>query len=150
MCRLGTPLAPIAEPLDGRWADAVRGIAAAAGVTVVVGMFTPFSDGRITNTLLITGGGTEDHYDKIHLYDAFGFTESVTVAPGRTPVVVTVDGVGVECHVHVRVLLAEDAELVAHFGDAAHSAIDAPGHVVLPGEHVAIRVLSGIWVDPAV
>jgi len=95
MCRLGTPLAPIAEPLDGRWADAVRGIAAAAGVTVVVGMFTPFSDGRITNTLLITGGGTEDHYDKIHLYDAFGFTESATVAPGRTPVVVTVDGVGV-------------------------------------------------------
>lgn len=95
MCRLGTPLAPIAEPLDGRWADAVRGIAAAAGVTVVVGMFTPSSDGRITNTLLITGGGAEDHYDKIHLYDAFGFTESTTVAPGRTPVVVTVDGVGV-------------------------------------------------------
>ncbi|WP_304440333.1 nitrilase-related carbon-nitrogen hydrolase, partial [Mycobacterium sp. E3339] len=34
-------------------------------------------------------------YDKIHLYDAFGFTESRTVAPGREPVVITVDGVRV-------------------------------------------------------
>ncbi|MGH3598333.1 MAG: nitrilase-related carbon-nitrogen hydrolase, partial [Mycobacterium sp.] len=31
----------------------------------------------------------------IHLYDAFGFTESRTVAPGREPVVISVDGVGV-------------------------------------------------------
>ena len=37
----------------------------------------------------------DTHYDKIHLYDAFGFTESRTVAPGREPVVITVDGVGV-------------------------------------------------------
>ena len=33
--------------------------------------------------------------DKIHLYDAFGFTESRTVAPGHEPVVITVDGVRV-------------------------------------------------------
>ena len=95
MCRFGVPLAPIAERLDGRWADAVRRIADAAGVTVFVGMFTPASDHRVTNTLLVTGGGVEDRYDKIHLYDAFGFAESTTVAPGRLPVVVTVDGVGV-------------------------------------------------------
>ena len=35
-----------------------------------------------TNTLLATGAGVEASYDKIHLYDAFGFTESDTVAPG--------------------------------------------------------------------
>jgi predicted amidohydrolase len=95
MCRFGVPLGPIAEPIDGQWANAVREIAAAADITVLVGMFTPAPDGRVSNTLLATGGGVEDHYDKIHLYDAFGFTESATVAPGRTPVVVTVDGVGV-------------------------------------------------------
>ncbi len=95
MCRLGVPLGVIAEPLDGRWADGVRGIAAAAGVTVLAGMFTPAPDGRVTNTLLATGGGVEAGYDKIHLYDAFGCTESATVAPGREPVVITVDGVGV-------------------------------------------------------
>ena len=27
MCRFGVPLAPGAEPIDGRWADAVRAIA---------------------------------------------------------------------------------------------------------------------------
>ncbi len=95
MCRFGVPLAPIAEPLDGRWADAVRGIAAGAGITVFAGMFTPAPDGRVTNTVLATGGGVEAHYDKIHLYDAFGFTESASVAPGTRPVVVNVDGVGV-------------------------------------------------------
>jgi predicted amidohydrolase len=95
MCRFGVPLAPVAEPLDGRWADAVRGIAAEAGLTVLAGMFTPASGGRVTNTLLATGGGVEAHYDKIHLYDAFGFRESDGVAAGRHPVVVDVDGIGV-------------------------------------------------------
>ena len=95
MCRFGVPLTPVAEPIDGRWADAVRAIAADAGVTVFAGMFTPAPDGRVTNTILATGAGVEARYDKIHLYDAFGFTESDNVAPGREPVVVTVDGVGV-------------------------------------------------------
>jgi deaminated glutathione amidase len=98
MCRFGVPLAPIAEPIDGPWADGVRRIAADANITVIVGMFSPADDGRVFNTLLAAGpagSGINAHYDKIHLYDAFGFTESHTVAPGREPVVITVDGVGV-------------------------------------------------------
>jgi deaminated glutathione amidase len=99
MCRFGVPLAPIAEPVDGPWADGVRRIAADANITVIVGMFTPADHGRVANTLLAAGPGSpnqpDTHYDKIHLYDAFGFTESRTVAPGREPVVITVDGVGV-------------------------------------------------------
>lgn len=95
MCRFGFPLNEIAEPIDGRWADGVRRIADDAGITVFAGMFTPAPDGRVTNTLLATGRGVQARYDKIHLYDAFGFTESQTVAPGRTPVVVDVDGIGV-------------------------------------------------------
>jgi predicted amidohydrolase len=95
MCRFGVPLKPVAEPLDGPWASGVREIAARFGVIVVAGMFCPSDDGRVTNTLLATGGGIEEHYHKIHLYDAFGFTESRTVAPGLEPVMITVDGVGV-------------------------------------------------------
>jgi predicted amidohydrolase len=91
MCRFGVPL----EPVDGPWADGVRRIAAEANVAVVAGMFTPADDGRVYNTLLATGRGIDTHYDKIHLYDAFGFTESSTVAPGHEPIVITVDGVGV-------------------------------------------------------
>jgi len=95
MCRFGVPLAAVAEPLDGAWATGVRQIAERAGIVVVAGMFNPADDGRVTNTLIATGAGVDAHYDKIHLYDAFGFTESSTVAPGHEPVVITVDGVGV-------------------------------------------------------
>ncbi len=95
MCRFGVPLAPVAEPLDGRWADGVRAAAQRAGVTVVAGMFRPAGDGRVTNTLIATGAGVDAHYDKIHLYDAFGFQESKTVAPGSAPTVIDVAGVKV-------------------------------------------------------
>lgn len=99
MCRFGVPLRPIAEPVTGPWAARVREIAADAGITVIAGMFTPADDGRVANTLIAAGPGApnqpDDHYDKIHLFDAFGFAESRTVAAGRRPVVVAVDGVGV-------------------------------------------------------
>jgi predicted amidohydrolase len=93
MARFGRPLEPVAEPLDGPWASAVAALAAEHDVVVVAGMFTPAGDGRVRNTLLITGGGHHRGYDKIHLYDAFGFAESDTVAPGTAPVTFELDGV---------------------------------------------------------
>lgn len=93
MARFGVPLGPVAEPLDGPWADGVRAVAERTGTLVVAGMFTPADDGRVRNTLLITGRGVDTHYDKIHLFDAFGFAESDTVAPGARTVLATVDGV---------------------------------------------------------
>jgi predicted amidohydrolase len=95
MCRFGVPLKPVAEPLDGPWASGVRTIAEDSGLVVVAGMFCPSEDGRVTNTLVAAGRGIDEHYHKIHLYDAFGFAESRTVAPGFEPIVITVDGVGV-------------------------------------------------------
>ncbi|ASU78246.1 hydrolase [Actinopolyspora erythraea] len=83
MACFGVPLAPLAEPLDGPWAGEVGRLAEDAGVTVVAGMFTPADDGRVNNTLLVTGPGTRARYDKVHLYDAFDFAESRTVAPGE-------------------------------------------------------------------
>ncbi|UCM90644.1 carbon-nitrogen hydrolase family protein [Streptomyces marincola] len=93
MARFGIPLGPLAEPLDGPWATRVRAAAEAAGVLVVAGMFTPSGDGRVRNTLLITGRGVDTHYDKLHVFDAFGFTESATVAPGDRAVTAALDGV---------------------------------------------------------
>lgn len=95
MARFGIPLGPVAQPLDGPWADGVRDMARRHGLTVVAGMFTPSPDGRVTNTLLATGPDGETSYDKIHLYDAFGFSESDTVAPGTKVVTIDVDGVRV-------------------------------------------------------
>ncbi|HVW42731.1 MAG TPA: carbon-nitrogen hydrolase family protein [Amycolatopsis sp.] len=92
MARFGVSLKPLAEPLDGPWAKAVAGIAAEHDVLIVAGMFTPADDGRVRNTLLVTGLGEHRGYHKIHLYDAFGFRESDTVAPGEEPLTLTVDG----------------------------------------------------------
>lgn len=91
----GRSLIDIAEPLDGSWAHRVRQIANDHNVVVAVGMFTPADGQRVTNTLLIAGPGVEAHYDKIHLYDAFSFTESDTVSAGTEPVVVDIAGVRV-------------------------------------------------------
>ncbi|HEY5821558.1 MAG TPA: carbon-nitrogen hydrolase family protein, partial [Propionibacteriaceae bacterium] len=91
----GRNLVEVAEPTDGPWAQRVREIAATHGVTIVVGMFTPADPGRVYNTLLVTGPDVEAAYDKIHLFDAFGFRESTTVAPGDKPVVVDVGGLKV-------------------------------------------------------
>jgi predicted amidohydrolase len=91
----GRSLGEVAEPLDGPWASGVREIADRHRVAIVAGMFTPSGDGRVRNTLLAVGPGLDAHYDKIHLFDAFGFTESATVAPGEELVVVTVAGVRV-------------------------------------------------------
>ncbi|HEX3592849.1 MAG TPA: carbon-nitrogen hydrolase family protein [Pseudonocardiaceae bacterium] len=95
MACFGVPLGPLAEPLDGPWATAVADIAERTGVVIAAGMFTPAPDGRVTNTLLLTGGGQHLGYDKVHLFDAFGFAESATVAPGSKLVVVSLDGVSV-------------------------------------------------------
>jgi deaminated glutathione amidase len=88
----GRSLTEVAEPLDGPWATRVREVAARHRLVVVAGMFSPAPDGRVTNVLLATGPGVEAAYAKIHLYDAFGFTESATVAPGDHTVLIDVAG----------------------------------------------------------
>jgi predicted amidohydrolase len=95
MRRFGRSLTDVAEPLDGPWASQLRKIAGEAEVVVAAGMFTPSDDGRVTNTLLVVGPDVEAHYDKIHLFDAFGFAESDTVAAGAEPLVVDIAGVSV-------------------------------------------------------
>lgn len=97
MRAFGNSLTDIAEPLDGPWASRVRSVASSLGIVVVAGMFTPGSPasadgsgrpaaGKVRNTLLATGPGVDTSYDKVHLFDAFGFLESDTVAPGTEPV----------------------------------------------------------------
>jgi len=95
MYAFGTPLAGIAEPLDGPFGSSVQSLARDLGVTIVLGMFTPATDGRVFNTLLAAGPETVSSYDKMHLFDAYGFKESQTVAPGVERRTITVDSVPV-------------------------------------------------------
>lgn len=118
MASFGTRLVEVAEPVDGPWATRVRHLAAGAGVVVVVGMFTPAGDGRVHNTLLATGPGIEAHYDKVHLFDAFGARESDTVAAGHRLVGVTVDG----CRVGLATCY--DVRFPGHFTALARAGAD--------------------------
>ncbi|MEU3271915.1 carbon-nitrogen hydrolase family protein [Saccharomonospora sp. NPDC006951] len=122
MARFGVPLGPLAQPVDGPWAGAVGAIADEHGVLVVAGMFTP-AGGRVRNTLLVTGLGEHTGYDKIHLYDAFGFRESDTVEGGSSLVTVTVDDVklGVATCYDVRF-----PELFQSLADEGTSAVALP------------------------
>lgn len=80
-----------AEPIDGPFAQRIIEVAADLRLTIVLGMFTPADKqgkyNRVHNTLLITNGTEVKHYHKLHTYDAFGYRESDTVAPGSELVV---------------------------------------------------------------
>jgi deaminated glutathione amidase len=96
MRAFGNSLVDIAEPLEGPWASRVRTLAAEFDIVIVAGMFTPGTAGdgtKVRNTLLVSGRGIEASYDKIHLFDAFGFAESDTVDAGTDPVTFELDGV---------------------------------------------------------
>lgn len=92
MCAFGNPLTEVAEPLEGPWATRVRKLSADLGIVTVHGMFTPGEGARVRNTLLATGPGVEASYDKIHLYDAFGFAESEAVTAGESISTFEVEG----------------------------------------------------------
>lgn len=92
MCAFGNPLAEVAQPLDGDWAQRIRALSAELGIVTVHGMFTPGDGGRVRNTLLATGPGVEASYDKIHLYDAYGFAESDAVTAGDSITTFAIDG----------------------------------------------------------
>lgn len=107
----GYPLGEVAEDLGGSWSQQLRSIAQRYGMVVVAGMFThgtpagdaagaagasktqgaseaqaadaPSGGARVRNTLLAAGPSVFASYDKVHLYDAFGFQESRTVEPGE-------------------------------------------------------------------
>ncbi|SDO72969.1 Predicted amidohydrolase [Nakamurella panacisegetis] len=97
---LTDPQAPrrVAQPLDGSFVTALARASKEHRITVAAGTFVPDpGSDRVHNTLVVLQDGVvAAAYRKIHLYDAFSFVESDTVAPGAdAPPVVEVDGVRV-------------------------------------------------------
>ncbi len=88
-------VAPHAQLLDGQFVTDLSATSATYGITIVAGAYTPGSDGRAVNTLVaVQDGALIGHYDKLHLYDAFDYAESVKVQPGvNDPVTIDVDDV---------------------------------------------------------
>jgi predicted amidohydrolase len=92
--RFGNDLTAIAEPLDGLFVTELRRAAREHHTAVIAGVFEPAASGRVYNTAVAIDaeGSLAGSYRKLHLFDAFRFRESETVAPGDTPVVVDLAG----------------------------------------------------------
>lgn len=142
MRAFGNSLLDIAEPLDGPWATRVREIAADLEIVIVAGMFTPGHPGpagggeavrKVRNTLLVTGPGVEASYDKIHLFDAFGFAESDTVDAGTGPATFELGGISfglATCYdVRFPALFTANADLGAEVNIVCASWGSGPGKV---------------------
>ena len=134
MRAFGNSLLDIAEPLNGPWAARLRRIATELGIVIVAGMFTPGLAGRkVRNTLLATGPGVEASYDKIHLFDAFGFAESDTVEAGTRPVTFELGGISfglATCYdIRFPALFTANADLGAEANIVCASWGSGPGKV---------------------
>lgn len=133
-------LGPYAEPLDGPFATALADAARAHGVHVLAGMFRQ-ADGdgaRPVNTLVLRGpDGEQASYDKIHLYDSFGYKESDRLLAGDwTPVVVELGG--------LRVGLMTCYDL--RFPELGRALVDAGAEaLVLPAAWVAGERKADHW-----
>src|SRR3954469_20368041 len=81
-----TPLAPIAEPLDGPYVSGLQKCATRDGVTFVEGVLKPGAGdtARAYTTVVAVGpdGELVGRYRKQHLFDALGWVEPKRLEPG--------------------------------------------------------------------
>lgn len=100
MCSFGPHLLEETARSWQLWEEGIKNLAQEYGIYLVAGGFAPSStlnpdsqDNRILNRLIVANPeGEAVFYNKIHLYDAFGYRESDTVAPGQDPLLFDIDG----------------------------------------------------------
>ncbi|PPG45211.1 hydrolase [Rathayibacter rathayi] len=82
---LGPELVAAGESLDGAFVQGLAALARELRIHLVAGMVEAVDGRRIANTLVAVDpeGALVARYRKLHLYDAFGQTESEWVVPGE-------------------------------------------------------------------
>lgn len=96
MTAFGSDLTAAAAEHAESWKTEMQWLAAEQEISLITGEFETADDGKVRNILAVyTPSGERLDYAKIHLYDAFGFTESDTVVAGKEPLVVNIGGVSV-------------------------------------------------------
>lgn len=114
----GSDLRELAQPLDGPFITGLRATADRLGAWLVAGTFVPAEHGRVRNVAVVTNGSELHHYDKIHLFDAFGARESDTVQAGDA--LLHVDLLGAR----VGVAICYDLRFADQFGDLGRAGCD--------------------------
>jgi deaminated glutathione amidase len=92
--RFSEDLRAMAEPLDGPFCQGLSAAAKSAGLAIIATLFEPAPDGRVYNTTVgyEADGSLAAVYRKIHLFDALGYRESESVAPGSELVLARLAG----------------------------------------------------------
>jgi predicted amidohydrolase len=92
----GEDLSPCAEPLDGRFVDALSRLSTRLGATIVAGMFELIpGERKVHNTAVVVAPqrGLVVAHRKRHVYDAFEDRESDQIRPGEGDLpIVDIDG----------------------------------------------------------
>ncbi|ALC04532.1 UPF0012-like hydrolase [Corynebacterium deserti GIMN1.010] len=90
MVAFGNDLGAAADTYIKEWRTHLSALAQDNNVWIIAGEFEN-TDNRVRNIAgVYSPEGMHEGYAKIHLYDAFGFSESETVEPGESPLVVQV------------------------------------------------------------
>lgn len=141
---LGPWMAEVAQPADGEFAQRVGETAAKHGLTIVIGMLEAndsAEDSRPYNTTIAfsSAGLPVAKYRKVHLYDAFGASESTWVAPGSPNQPPAVFDLG-----SLRVGLQTCYDL--RFPEVSRRLVDAGATVLaIPAEWVAGPMKAAHW-----
>jgi deaminated glutathione amidase len=92
----GPSWAAVAEGLDGPFIQGLTALSAeSGGMVIMAGMLVAHPDSLPRNTIVAVGpDGVMARAEKVHLYDAFGSTESLSVSPGElaTPEILDIGG----------------------------------------------------------
>ncbi len=164
-----------AEDLEGPFVSALQGVAREHGITVIAGMAERIADERRAyNTVVVIGPDGERlaAYRKLHLYDAFGGSESSYIRPGDIDQPMTVQ-VGdlrwglMTCYdirfpEHARMLVDQGAEAIViptawtpgprkedHWSVLVRArAIENVAFVLAPGIATPICTGGSLMVDP--
>jgi len=116
--RFSADLHAVAEAVDGPFCTGLAAIARTEGVAVVAGVFETAPGDRVFNTTVgyDTDGRLAAAYRKIHLFDALGYRESDTVAPGDDLVLADLAGLRVGFLTCYDVRFPEQAKALAVAG----------------------------------
>ena len=83
----------VAEPLDGKFVDAVKKKSGEEKVAVVLPIHEKVDDEIFNTAVVIDRGRVLGGYRKVHLFDALGFRESDTFKAGSSSVLFTLAGI---------------------------------------------------------
>ncbi|WP_029068368.1 carbon-nitrogen hydrolase family protein [Jonesia quinghaiensis] len=112
-----------AQPLDGPYVTLLRDLTHGTRLTVIAGITRPAVDHPLNTLVAVQAGDVIATYDKVHLYDAFGYRESDHLDRGDA----SQKGIVTVCGFTVGLQTCYDLR----FPEITRSRVDAGAHIIV-------------------